>query len=387
MKILYISPINIGAQRGDSIHFLEIGENLRRLHHELLVICKKGGRRPLNLNVRYFPNVEIKYLTTLVTDLLSFAYLFSYLFIYKPHVVYYRGVTLGGIISRIFGTPSVAEANGIYPDEIKVERPHVFRLAGGILKLRERINYLLVNKIICITEGIKRELVKDYTVDEKICEVISNGVNINLFKPLNRFVCKKELKFEEKYFYLGFVGSFQVWQGLDTLIEAMRLVKEQGYNMIRCILVGGGDWRERGEEMVSQYGLQKEILFAGRVGYEDVPRFINSFEVCLAPFKKERNAKIGLSPLKLYEYMACARPVISSRVEGVSEVIEAGNCGYLFDPDNVKDLACKIIQSYNERNKLGEMGNNGRSIVERRFSWERVARAVENVLKNAVQVT
>jgi len=129
--------------------------------------------------------------------------------------------------------------------------------------------------------------------------------------------CRKRAGFDEDYFYAGFVGSFRSWQGLDTLIKAINIVRKQGYEKIRFILVGNGDPLEQFKEMVKAYGLGKETIFTGRVKYEEVPILINCFDVCLAPFKKERNAKIGLSPLKLYEYLACGRPVITSRVEGV----------------------------------------------------------------------
>jgi len=138
------------------------------------------------------------------------------------------------------------------------------------------------------------------------------------------------------------------------------------------------------KNMVTRYKLHGEIIFAGRIRYEQVSVLINAFDVCLAPFKRERNEKIGLSPLKLYEYLACARAVIVSRVQGVSEVIEKGNCGYLFEPDDARDLASKIITSYNEKSKLPELGMNGRIFVEKNYSWEKIAKRVETVLKEAI---
>jgi len=275
---------------------------------------------------------------------------------FRPNVVFYRGLMSGGIICRIFGIPSVAEANGIYPDEIKMQRPLFFGVVGPILKLRERILYCSATKVICVTNGIKRELTRGYGVAGGKCEVVPNGVNISLFKPCNKMVCRRALEFDENTFYLGFVGSFQPWQGLDTLIQALTIVKERNCRHMKCVLVGDGDEMESLKRMVNLNSLQNEIIFKGRVEYEDVPALINSFDVCLAPFKRQRNAKIGLSPLKLYEYLACAKPVIATRTEGVTEVIEESNCGYLFDADDANALALKIIQCFNERDILEKLG-------------------------------
>ena len=381
MKILYLSPININVQKGDSTHFLEIGENLQQLGNKLLVICRGKGKFR-NLEFKYIPNIEIRYLTTLLVDLFSALYLVFCLLVFKPDIVYYRGVPMGGIISRIFDVPSVAEANGIYPDEIKIGQPHFFKFVGCFIKLRERINYFSANKIICVTEGIKRELVKNYGVKNKICTVIPNGANIDLSKPMDKAACRKKLGLGEGCFYLGFVGSFQAWQGLDTLIEAMRVVKDRGLDKICCVLVGDGEPMGYLQKMVDRYRLHQEIVFTGRVRYEEVPPFVNSFDIC---YLCKTGLKFGFSPLKLYEYLACARPVIASRVQGVSEVIERGNCGYLFEPDDVEDLALRIIQSYNERDRLPRLGNNGRILVEKSFSWQRIARRVENLLREAIE--
>jgi glycosyltransferase involved in cell wall biosynthesis len=387
MKVLYISPVRTSSRKGESTHFLELGKKLENHGNKLLIICREGKEKLHNLSVKYVPNIEIRYLTTFITDFLLSLYLIFYLLIFRPDVVYYRGVTLGGVFSRMFRIASVAEANGIYPDEVEMERPRFYRCVGILLRLREKINYSFATRIICVTSGIKRELVKNYGVKDNTCKVIPNGVNNQLFGPVDKIACRRELRLEKDYFYVGFVGSFQRWQGLDTLVEALKVVKEKKYNSIRCVLVGDGDLMEHIKAMVKRYGLEEEIIFTGRIRYEEVSAFINSFDVCLAPFKWQRNSKIGLSPLKLYEYLACAKPVIASNINGVTEIIEDGNCGYIFEPDNMKELALKIIQSYRERDKLTELGNNGRAFVEATFSWEKIGEGVEKVLREAIEIS
>jgi glycosyltransferase involved in cell wall biosynthesis len=222
-------------------------------------------------------------------------------------------------------------------------------------------------------------------VENEVCKVIHNGVNTRLFRPFDKKVCRKQLGIADDYFYIGFVGSFKAWQGLEPLIEAMKIVTIKGYDRIKCLFIGDGYLMNPLREMVSRYALNNEIIFKGRIAYKNIPGAINSFDICVAPFKKARNQKIGLSPLKLYEYLACAKPVIASRVAGVSEVIEKGNCGYLFDPDDVESLSSRIIESYQERDKLPELGKNGRRFIKDQFSWEKVAESVQSVLLEAIE--
>jgi glycosyltransferase involved in cell wall biosynthesis len=85
--------------------------------------------------------------------------------------------------------------------------------------------------------------------------------------------------------------------------------------------------------------------------------------------------------MKLYENIACVRAVIDSTLQGIGEVIDDGKCGYLFEPDAAENLTSRIIESYSERDKLIELGDNGRTLVEKRFSWGETARSVESVFR------
>lgn len=382
MKILCVSHTNITGQEGDSTHIRELALNLQKLGNNLLLICQGGNQNCHFYKIVRLPNIKIKYLISLFLDLISIPYLFFYIKRFKPDIIYYRDVATAGIISWFFKMPCVAEANGIYPDLAKVERPLFYKIAGTFLRMRERFQYFSATRIICVTEGIKKELVRNYSVNEEICRVIHNGVNVGLFKPLSKVACRKKLGIKLNYFYMGFVGSFKAWRGLENLIEAMKIVKQREYDHIKCLFIGDGYLMSRLKEMVNRYDLSKNIIFKGRVKYEDVPLFINSLDVCYLCWT---GLKYGSSALKLYEYLACARPVIASKVEGDREIVKNGNCGFLFDPDDVESLVSSIIESYNGRDKLYELGRNGRRFIKDQFSWEKVADKVQSVLKEAIK--
>ncbi len=381
MKIIFIAHAKLSDREGDATHILELTLNLQKLGSDLLLICQDGRKINYNIKVRRLPGFRVAYLTSFFLDIMSIAYLFFYIKRFKPDIIYHRDVAAAGIVSWHFKIPAVAEANGIYPDIAKIERPLFFRVAGKLLQLRERAQYSRATRIICVTEGIKKRLVKDYGVKNEICRVINNGVNIQLFKPINKVTCRKKLNIKTG-FYIGFIGSFKAWQGLDSLIEALKVIREYGYYGIRCILVGDGSWEKHLRVMVKQYRLNSEIVFEGRIKYEDVPIYINSFDIC---YLGKRNLEFGYSPLKLYEYLSCAKPVIASRVKGLTEIVKNRKCGYLFEPDDVEDLASRIIESYNKKDKLPELGLNGRRFIEDRFSWEKIASKVQRVLMEAIE--
>ena len=161
----------------------------------------------------------------------------------------------------------------------------------------------------------------------------------------------------------------------------MRLLDERGYKQINCILVGDGDELNTLREMTNRYNLTERVIFTGKVKHDKVVMYINGFDVCVAPFRSERNSQIGLSPLKLYEYLACAKPVITSRIEGGAQLIEQGNCGYLVEPNSVDELAETIIKCYNDRKNLTNIGLNGRQLVEKKYSWRKIAGDTQKILE------
>ena len=390
MKILYTAAsVDIREEGlGGKTHFMEVAKNLKELGNDLLVLI--SGYRPQNkenfgLNIKYiyippFPKRSLSYVWA---EIFRFFYLTFYILKFHPEVIYARKDKWGfspPLLSFIFGVPYVAEVNGVVEEELK-RYSHYPSWVMWLVALNERINYLFAKKIVCVASGIKREIIKRYKVKEEKLVVISNGADINLFKPLDMRECRKKLGFAENSFYIGFVGYFTPWQGLEILIEAANLVKKKGYPEIRYLIVGNGSGLEKDlKARAEKYNLKKEISFLGHISYKNIVYYINSFDVCYLSNILRGLSYCTFSPLKLYEYLACGRAVIASRIEGVTEVIEGGRCGYLFEPDNVSDLAEKIIQAYQERESLSQLGANGRKLIEEQYSWRKTAERIISLL-------
>jgi glycosyltransferase involved in cell wall biosynthesis len=124
-----------------------------------------------------------------------------------------------------------------------------------------------------------------------------------------------------------------------------------------------------------------EFIFTGIVPYEEVSKYISASDICVVP---KRQLKSGYSPLKLYEYMACGKPVVASRVEGFT-ILEQNNAGILVEPENPENIANVIIKLLNDEKLREELGRNGREYVVKNHSWESVAKIVAEVCEDAVR--
>src|SRR3989442_7926853 len=107
---------------------------------------------------------------------------------------------------------------------------------------------------------------------------------------------------------MGFVGSLVPWQGVDIMIRTVWELRK-ARRSIGGVIVGDGPDRQRLEALVEAEALRGQVTFTGSVPYREVPRYIGSFDVAVSL----KPPMLPGSPLKVREYMSCARPVIASR--------------------------------------------------------------------------
>jgi glycosyltransferase involved in cell wall biosynthesis len=100
-------------------------------------------------------------------------------------------------------------------------------------------------------------------------------------------------------------------------------------------------------------------------------------DVCVVLKKR---LKSGYSPIKVYEYMACAKPVIASRVEGL-EFIESEGVGRLVEPGDTICFERAMLDLLLDPRKGAHMGEKGIRLVRERFSWSSVTLRIESILK------
>ncbi len=235
-----------------------------------------------------------------------------------------------------------------------------------------------------VTDKLKEELVNLYAVPESKIIVINNGANTDLFKPMNQERVKAELRLEESKKYVCFVGNLAAWQGVEFLIYAAPLILEKCPD-VRFLVVGDGAMKNKLLEITSEFGLLDKFIFTGRVPYESVPLYINAADVCVAPFIKGRNAKIGLSALKTYEYLACGKPIVASSIPGVKDLIEFSGGGISVSPENPEELANAVVELILNENTRTLMGERGRKYVVENHSWNGVARRILDVCNDVVE--
>ena len=242
--------------------------------------------------------------------------------------------------------------------------PRLLRPFGGVLgNFMMGKNIERAEKVTVTTEMLK----KTYNIPNDKCEVVPNGVDRNLFR--NYGDTKEELGLDG--FILGYVGVLREWVDLEPVFMALNDLDKE----IEMVVVGKEGRFDENVRLAEKCGVSDKVTFTGMVPYSQVPKYISAMDICVIPFKRNAISENAL-PLKLFEYMACEKPVISTELPGVKAV--AGNkVSYAENEEEYKE---KIVKLYKDEDLRGWMGKTGREFVGIDYSWEKIVGKMERTL-------
>ena len=383
MRVIYITLENLSLHKGSVVHIREVVSGLRKLGHEVgLVACSWGKFEKADCfyNLQKLPSFKKQ--PHILSSLLLFIYLLRILSRYD--VIYardYHAVIVALIPRIIFRKRLVFEVNGLANEEQRLKRESVFNwIVSFLICAAERIATKYSDRVVSVTPQIAAYLRERFDcISEKI-EVIANGVNMDMFHPiqdeklLSHWRQKLKIWSEEKV--VVFVGNLAPWQGVDDLIRVAPSLTTK-LERIKFLIIGDGVLRKDLEREVQRLGMSDYFLFTGMVEHDQIPYCINMADVCIVLKKRLQS---GYSPIKVYEYMACGKPVIASRVEGL-EFIEIEGVGRLVEPGDSLSLEKTIIDLLLDPRKRADMGKRGIWLVRERFSWNSVTLKIEDILK------
>jgi glycosyltransferase involved in cell wall biosynthesis len=280
-------------------------------------------------------------------------------------------------LASISNIPMIIEVNGILSDEIKNDDAK--GLQHKLLRFLDKLGSIFSSRIIAVTSGIKKYFTEEFQMSPETIVVIPNGVNTSLFRPMNQNESRGRLGLDLNCRYILFIGSLTPWQGIEYLVEAGPFILQK-IPSAKFLIVGNGIMKNGLIDRAKKLGIYNNFKFTGVVGYEKAPQYINSSNVCIV-YKKP--LKSGYSPLKLYEYMACGKPVVASKVEGF-ELLESCHAGVLVEPERPRELADAIMRILNNEELGKEMGNNGRDFISIQKSWDVVAQRIKSICETVL---
>ncbi|MFP4051480.1 MAG: glycosyltransferase family 4 protein [Thermoplasmata archaeon] len=228
------------------------------------------------------------------------------------------------------------------------------------------------DKILVINQGLKEYCI-DMGADEEIIDVIPAGVDLDRYDPsIEAPDIKEEYGIKEEDTVLFFMGWIYDFSGMKEV--AQELAKNDDENL-KLMIVGEGDLYEYLQDFRDENGLKDRLILTGKVPFEEIPRYLSVADVCLLPAYKNEIMK-NIVPIKMYEYMAMANPVIATELPGIKKEFGEGN-GVVYI-DRSKDVIVKYKELDDER-LINEFGEKARSFVDDQ-DWENLTNQFQKSL-------
>lgn len=244
----------------------------------------------------------------------------------------------------------------------------------------------MADRLIASTLLEKKQMVELYGAVPAKISIVPPGVDLNRFKSMNQAEARDHLDIPHHHQMILFVGRIQPLKGIDTLIQALALIRNREPELVKnvCVCIIGGDPKQDSDyeksELARLKSLQAElelgdlVTFLGARDQDSLIYYYSAAEMVVMPSHYESFGMVVL------EAMACGTPVIASDVGGLSFNIEDGYNGYLVPGRNPQAMADKIILLLRYRVLRDQLAEQAQAWVTR-YSWVNIAKELLEVFE------
>lgn len=302
------------------------------------------------------------------------------------HAHYWMSGLVGAKLKATWNVPLVLMFHtlGLVKDRITAlgERESDERILG------ERKALAAADMVVAATPAEQADLQWLYEVPTaKIC-VVPPGVDLVQFSPRSKAEARAELGISQHEALLLFVGRIEALKGIDTLIRAAHLLRDDDSlaKRLHVLIVGGGVDEElellgtemnRLRNLTLELGLQEHIEFIGSRRQRELPAYYAAADVVAMPSYSESFGMVAL------EAMACGRPVVASRVGGLAYLVQDGITGFHVQEGNARELASRLAELLGNGATLDQMGMAARQQAEN-YSWDRAAIGINDLYQGLI---
>ena len=267
----------------------------------------------------------------------------------------YRSNLYGRLAAFLAGVPVIiASVHDNYRTDKRPKR-----------RIMNRILSKITDKIVAVSEDVKEDIIRYDSINPSKIDVIPNGIDVERFNPeKNTTDIRKEFSLEDDDIVIGFIGRIVPAKGLEYLLNALPYLKEE-FKSIKLLIVGEGSLVEKLKESAKKNNIFDNILFTGR--RRDIPEILASINIFVMPSIAE-----GL-PNALLEAMAMGKPIVTTEVGGIPEIVKNGFNGLLVPPRDTLSLSKAIKELISNDRLAAKLGQAARDLVHDNLSIKAIA--------------
>jgi glycosyltransferase involved in cell wall biosynthesis len=269
----------------------------------------------------------------------------------------YPDGTAAALLADRLRVPLIATVLGSDINELPRIRSLGFQIVRGLRR---------AERVVSVSEALRDEVEKLGIARDKLV-VQHNGVDGEVFAIRDKRAARAELGLSEDRPLVGYVGNLAHEKGPDVLVAAM--AKVPGADLA---IIGAGAIQPALEDQARALGVADRVRFLGRKVHDEIPRWINAFDVFCLPSRREGCPNVVL------EALASGRPVVASRVGGVPELLRKDN-GLLVPPDRPAELGAALESALSRAWDPDALRATVPSL-----SWDAVARTYDRLIEEVV---
>jgi glycosyltransferase involved in cell wall biosynthesis len=281
----------------------------------------------------------------------------------QADIVYFRSHFAAfpiALAAWLLGKPTIHEINGVY-SEAFVTHPRFARLKR-LLSFMQRQQYRWASALIGVTPQLAAW--GSEQAGHERSHHVGNGANTSLFRPDGP-------RMERTRPYAFFFGGMTRWHGIETMLAAARSPTwPEGVDLLMA-----GPLVDRSLEA----GLGRappNVTWLDRIPQADLPAMVRGAVAALVPTVDPNGITAqGITPLKMFEMLACGRPVIVSDFRGMADLVRDGRCGLVIPSGDPEALARAVAELASQPTRADAMGEAGAKLIAAEHSWD--ARAAE----------
>jgi len=394
MKILFLQDTDwIKRNPHQQVHLAERmvqrGHEVRVIDYEILWHDEKKrellSKKKVLSASKVFSDVKITVIRPPILKILLLDYI-SMLFTYsreikhqieefKPDVIFSMDILIAFLaypLAKRHGTRVV-----YYTIDIDY-RLIPYRFLQPLGKWMERWNIRHADLVFSINEGLREYTIQMGAQREKT-EIIRAGIDLKRFdsSSVDGISIREKYGIQKDDIVLFFMGWLYHFSGLKEVTLEMAKIKDTNPN-IKLLIVGDGDAYKNLKKLREEYHLEQQMILAGKQPYDFIPNLIAAADICLLP-AYNNEIMHDIVPIKMYEYMAMEKPIISTKLPGVMKEFGSGN-GVIY-ADTPKDILKKAIELV-ESGSVDKAGRKARKFVEK-LDWDDIANKFERVMMGA----
>ncbi|MCJ7445381.1 MAG: glycosyltransferase [Methanotrichaceae archaeon] len=271
---------------------------------------------------------------------------------------------LPSFMANFAGVPIVFDYLDHFEESASIYYPDsIFRkLVKNGVSFITRYNLKHAQSVITVTMELAN-LLHDFGIEN--VAVIPNGVDTDLLKPIQKPNAKSDLGLKGQV--IGYVGSLEHWVDLELVVQALPRLN------VTLLVVGPGlftDYGEKIKTLARELDVEDKVIFTGVVRYTDLSTYLSAMDIGLNPLKKMKKNEFSAGG-KVFNYLSCGRPVLSSRIVSLEKLL--GNEIYYYDDlESFVNQTRFILDSNQDEMKY--------RLIAEKFDWRKIAFNYEEVL-------